>query len=118
MAMTNNTFMVFYYLKRLPIPDIINPIKAMADANIVGTVIFAGFIGIAIKRLTKKYSEVIKPAVDLTEAGYKIITSVAMTIIKFMPYAVVALLANTIAGRGIPAIISVNPKIKHTAAKM
>lgn len=33
--MTNNTFMVFYYLKRLPIPDIINPIKAMArKANI------------------------------------------------------------------------------------
>lgn len=84
-----------------------NPIKAMADANIVGVVIFAGFIGIAIKRLTKKYSDVIKPAVDLTEAGYKIITSVAMTVIKFMPYAVVALLANTIAGRGIPAIISV-----------
>lgn len=84
-----------------------NPIKAMADANIVGVVIFAGFIGIAIKRLTKKYADVIKPAVDLTEAGYKIITSVAMTVIKFMPYAVVALLANTIAGRGIPAIISV-----------
>ena len=84
-----------------------NPIKAMADANIVGVVIFAGFIGIAIKRLTKKYLEVIKPAIDLVEAGYKIITSVAMTIIKFMPYAVIALLANTIASRGISAIISV-----------
>ena len=83
-----------------------NPVKAMADANIVGVVIFAVFIGIAIKRLTKKYSDVIKPAVDLTEASYKIITSVAMTVIKFMPYAVVALLANTIAGRGISAIVS------------
>ena len=51
-----------------------NPVKAMADANVVGVVIFAGFIGIAIKRLTKKYSDVIKPAVDLTEASYKIIT--------------------------------------------
>ena len=84
-----------------------NPVKAMAEANIVGVVIFAGFIGIAIKRLTKKYFEIIKPAIDLVEAGYKIITSVAMTIIKFMPYAVIALLANTIASRGLSAIISV-----------
>ena len=84
-----------------------NPVKAMADANIVGVVIFAAFIGIAIKRLSKKYADVVKPMVDLTEALYKIMTSVSMTVIKFMPYAVVALLANTIAGRGIPAIISV-----------
>ncbi|MGN0144433.1 MAG: cation:dicarboxylate symporter family transporter [Clostridium sp.] len=84
-----------------------NPVKAMADANVVGVVIFAGFIGIAIKRLTKKYYDTVKPAIDLVEAGYKIITSVAMTVIKFMPYAVIALLANTIAGRGISAIISV-----------
>lgn len=84
-----------------------NPVKAMADANVVGVVIFAGFIGIAIKRLTKKYLEIVKTAIDLVEAGYKIITSVAMTVIKFMPYAVIALLANTIAGRGMSAIISV-----------
>lgn len=84
-----------------------NPVKAMADANVVGVVIFAGFIGIATKRLTKKYLEIVKPAIDLVEAGYKIITSVAMTVIKFMPYAVIALLANTIAGRGMSAIISV-----------
>ena len=84
-----------------------NPVKAMADANVVGVVIFAGFIGIAIKRLTKKYFEIVKPAIDLVEAGYKIITSVAMTVIKFMPYAVIALLANTIASRGLSAIISV-----------
>ena len=84
-----------------------NPVKAMAEANVVGVVIFAGFIGIAIKRLTKKYYDVVKPAIDLVEAGYKIITSVAMTIIKFMPYAVIALLANTIASRGVSAIIGV-----------
>ena len=84
-----------------------NPVKAMADANVVGVVIFAGFIGVAIKRLTKKYLDVVKPAIDLVEASYKIITSVAMTVIKFMPYAVIALLANTIAGRGLSAIIGV-----------
>ncbi|AOR23557.1 cation:dicarboxylate symporter family transporter [Clostridium taeniosporum] len=84
-----------------------NPIKAMSEANVVGVVIFAGFIGVAINRLKKKYSDIIKPAKDLVEAAYKIITSVAMTVIKFMPYAVIALLANTIAARGIPALISV-----------
>ena len=73
-----------------------NPVKAMADANVVGVVIFAGFIGIAIKRLRKKYLDIVKPAIDLVEAGYKIITSVAMTVIKFMPYAVIALLAISI----------------------
>lgn len=84
-----------------------NPVQAMAEGNIVAVVIFAAFIGTSMKRLNKKYSDVIKPAWDLVEASYKIITSVAMTVIKFMPYAVVALLANTIAARGVNAILGV-----------
>ncbi|WP_042274229.1 cation:dicarboxylate symporter family transporter [[Clostridium] dakarense] len=84
-----------------------NPVKAMADANIVAVVIFATFIGLAIKRLNKKYSDLIKPFVDLIEAFYKIIVSVSITVIKFMPYAVIALMANTIVGRGISSIFGV-----------
>lgn len=84
-----------------------NPVQVMAEGNIVAVVIFAAFIGTSMKRLNKKYSDVIKPAWDLVEASYKIITSVAMTVIKFMPYAVVALLANTIAARGVNAILGV-----------
>ena len=84
-----------------------NPVNAMAEGNIVAVVIFAAVIGTSMKRLNKKYSDVIKPAWDLVEASYKIITSVAMTVIKFMPYAVVALLANTIAARGVGAILGV-----------
>lgn len=84
-----------------------NPVQAMAEGNIVAVVIFAAFIGTSMKRLNKKYSDVIKPAWDLVESSYKIITSVAMTVIKFMPYAVVALLANTIAARGVSAILGV-----------
>ena len=84
-----------------------NPVQALAEGNIVAVVIFAAFIGTSMKRLNKKYSDVIKPAWDLVEASYKIITSVAMTVIKFMPYAVVALLANTIAARGVSAILGV-----------
>lgn len=81
-----------------------NPVAAMAEGNVVAVVIFSAFIGNSMKILNKKYSDVIQPVTDLVNASYKIITSLAMTVIKFMPYAVVALLANTIAGRGISAI--------------
>ena len=44
---------------------------------------------------------------ELTDALHKIIISIAMTIIKGMPYAVLALLANTIAQRGLNSILEV-----------
>lgn len=84
-----------------------NPVASMADGNIVAIIIFATFLGLAVKRLSKKYLDIIKPFIDLVEAFYKIIVSVAMTVIKFMPYAVVALLANTITARGLSSMISV-----------
>ena len=84
-----------------------NPVESMADGNIVAIIIFATFLGLAVKRLSKKYLDVIKPFIDSVEAFYKIIVSVAMTVIKFMPYAVVALLANTITARGLSSMISV-----------
>ncbi|MEG1310814.1 MAG: cation:dicarboxylase symporter family transporter [Romboutsia sp.] len=84
-----------------------NPVASMAEGNIVAIIIFATFLGLSVKRLNKKYSDVIKPFVDLVEAFYKIIVSVAMTVIKFMPYAVVALLANTLTARGLSSMISV-----------
>lgn len=84
-----------------------NPVNAMAQANVVAIVIFAGFIGIAIKRLSKKHADTIKPFVDLIEAFYKIIISISITVIKLMPYAVVALMASSIIDRGISSIIGV-----------
>ena len=84
-----------------------NPVAAMAEGNIVAIVIFATFIGLAIRRLSKKHSEIIEPFVKWIEAFYKIILSVAMTIIKFMPYAVIALFANTITSRGMDVLGSV-----------
>ena len=84
-----------------------NIVSSMAEGNIVAVVIFAAFIGSAIKRLNKKYSELIKPFVDLVEASYKIIVSISITIIKMMPYAVVALMANTIAANGLESMFGV-----------
>lgn len=84
-----------------------NPVKAMVDVNIIALVIISAFFGIAAKRMSKKYNDIVKPFFDLVNALNKIIISVAMTIIKFMPFAVVALLTNTIAQRGIKAILEV-----------
>lgn len=84
-----------------------NPIAAMAEANIVAVIIFAVFLGLATKRQSKKYYDIVKPFIDLIEALYKIILSIAMTVIKFMPYAVIAMFANTITARGISSIVAV-----------
>lgn len=84
-----------------------NPVQAMVDVNIIAIVIFSAFFGIAARRMSKKYLDVVKPFIDLVNALQKIIMSVAMTIIKWMPYAVIALLANTIAQRGLSSILDV-----------
>ena len=84
-----------------------NPVQAMVDVNIIALVIFSVFFGMGAKRMSKKYYDVVKPFFDLINALHKIIMSVAMTIIKYMPYAVIALLANTIAQRGLASILDV-----------
>ncbi|MDY3369327.1 cation:dicarboxylate symporter family transporter [Zhenhengia yiwuensis] len=84
-----------------------NPVKAMVDVNIIALVIMAVFFGMGAKRMSKKYFDVVKPFFDLINALQKIIMSVAMTIIKYMPYAVIALLANTIAQRGLASVLEV-----------
>lgn len=84
-----------------------NPVEAMVKLNIVGLVIFSAVVGVAAKRMSKKYMHIVKPFYDLTNALQKIIVSMAMSIIKWMPLAVVPLLANTIAQKGIGAIAEV-----------
>ena len=84
-----------------------NPVEAMVNVNIIALVIFSVFFGLGANRMKKKYYEVIKPFLDMINALHKIIMSVAMTIIKYMPYAVIPLLANTIAQRGISSILDV-----------
>lgn len=84
-----------------------NPAKAMVDVNIIALVIFSVFFGLGANRMKKKYFDVVKPFFDIINALHKIIMSVAMTIIKYMPYAVIPLLANTIAQRGIASILDV-----------
>lgn len=84
-----------------------NPAQAMVDVNIIALVIVSAFFGLGARRMSKKYFDVIKPFYDLINALHKIIMSIAMTIIKYMPYAVIALLANTIAQRGLVSLLEV-----------
>ena len=85
-----------------------NPIEAMVNLNIVGLVIFSSMVGVAAKRMSKKYMEIVSPFFALRNAMQKIIVSMAMSIIRWMPLAVVPLLANTIAQKGIGAIVEVS----------
>ena len=85
-----------------------NPVEAMVNLNIVGIVIFSAMLGVAAKRMSKKYMEIVSPFFALINAMQKIIVSMAMSIIKWMPLAVVPLLANTIAQKGISAIVEVS----------
>ncbi|RKS85901.1 hypothetical protein DES39_1318 [Orbus hercynius] len=85
-----------------------NIITAMNTENIVGLVIFSALLGIAANRMEKKNPEIIGVFKNLIQGLYKIVMSVTMTIIKYMPFAVVALLARTIVSNGIPAIIDVS----------
>lgn len=84
-----------------------NPIQSMVNLNIVGLVIFSAIIGVAAKRMSKKYMDIVKPFYDFINAFQKIIISMAMSIIRWMPLAVVPLLANTIAQKGIEAMLEV-----------
>ena len=81
-----------------------NPIKAMADLNVIGVVIFAMFIGVAARKVYTRKPEKAQTFVDYIGSLQAIISRVAAMIIKFMPYAVIPLLANTIAQRGLQSI--------------
>ncbi len=84
-----------------------NPISSMATSNVIAVVIFSIFVGMAAKKMSKAFSKTMETFEKLIEASHKIIISITMTIIGLMPYAVIPLLANTIAQRGVRAILDV-----------
>ena len=68
-----------------------NPIKAMVDFNVIGVVIFAMFIGLAARYIQNKDENKVKTFIDYIASLHA-------------PYAVIPLLANTIAQRGLKSI--------------
>lgn len=85
-----------------------NIISAMNNNNIIGLVIFSALVGVAANRMRPKAVEAIAIFQKLIDALHKIVMSITMTIIKYMPYAIIALLAGTIMTNGIPAVIKVS----------
>lgn len=85
-----------------------NIISAMNNNNIIGLVIFSALVGIAANRMQAKTPEAMNIFRQFIEALHKIVMSITMTIIKYMPYAVIALLAGTIISNGIPAVKKVS----------
>ncbi len=84
-----------------------NPIEAMVNTNIIAVVIFSAFVGIATKKMASIYKTQISTFVNLIDALHKIIVSIAMSIISLIPYAVIPLMANSIAQRGLKSILEV-----------
>lgn len=82
-----------------------NPFAAMVNGNVVGVIIFAAFTGFAARRMSAKDNENVQAFIKWIEGAYSIINSIAMTIIKLMPYAVTAMMANTIASNGLSSVV-------------
>lgn len=84
-----------------------NIVGAMADSNIIGLVIFSAFFGLAVWWINYESKEAAKPLYDLINALHKAMINMALLILDYMPWAVMALLANTIAQRGLSSILEV-----------
>jgi len=77
-----------------------------SNSSIVSVVIIASLFASAIRFLKKKKPEKIAPFVDFLDSVRVAVNSVLTNVIKFMPYGVVALVANTIIKNGIPSILN------------
>jgi len=84
-----------------------NPFEALANGAIIPIIVFASFVGLAIRMQVRKDASVVKPFVDFIEATYAIIMNMAQIVIGWLPYAIIALLANTIASRGLQVFVEV-----------
>ncbi|MCW1360827.1 cation:dicarboxylase symporter family transporter [Campylobacter sp. US33a] len=83
-----------------------NIITAMNKENIIAIVIFAFFIGICAKKISKKeeYEQVFKSFENFILAFYGLMMSMTAIVIRFMPYAVVCMMSNVLLSNGFEAI--------------
>ncbi len=84
-----------------------NIVEAMVNSNIIGLVIFSAFFGLAVWWINYESEEAAKPLYDAINASHKAMINMALLILDYMPWAVMALLANTIAQRGLSSILEV-----------
>ncbi len=84
-----------------------NPVESMVNTNIIAIVIFSAFVGVAAKKMSSIYKTQINSFINLVDALHKVIISIAMSIINLVPYAVIPLMTNSIAQRGIKSAVDV-----------
>ncbi|EKJ8912941.1 TPA: cation:dicarboxylase symporter family transporter [Campylobacter jejuni] len=83
-----------------------NIITAINKENIIAIVIFSFFIGISAKKISKKeeYEQAFKSFHNFILTFYNIMMNMTATVIRFMPYAVVCMMANVLLSNGFEAI--------------
>lgn len=84
-----------------------NIVEGAVKSNIIGLVIFSAIFGYAAWWVNKEFPEYGKPLCNVINGVHKTMINMANLILDFMPFAVIALLANTIAQRGLASIIEV-----------
>ena len=90
---------------RMLIPG--NLVDAMVKNNIIGMVIFGAFVGQAIWWIKADQPKVEEFMRNLINGLHKTLMNMALLILDYMPWAVIALLANTIAQKGLTSILEV-----------
>ncbi|EJE3552820.1 cation:dicarboxylase symporter family transporter [Campylobacter coli] len=83
-----------------------NIISVMNKENIIAIVIFAFFVGICAKKVSKKeeYAQAFQTFENFVLVFYNIMMNMTAAVIRFMPYAVVCMMANVLLSNGFEAI--------------
>ncbi|EAI3822247.1 cation:dicarboxylase symporter family transporter [Campylobacter coli] len=83
-----------------------NIISVMNKENIIAIVIFAFFVGICAKKVSKKeeYTQAFQTFENFVLVFYNVMMNMTATVIRFMPYAVVCMMANVLLSNGFEAI--------------
>ncbi|WP_281615241.1 cation:dicarboxylase symporter family transporter [Flammeovirga sp. SubArs3] len=79
--------------------------QAFSDNNIIGTLLVAMLIGIAVRRMNSRKPDEMGMVIKGLDASKIIINSMTMTIIKLTPYGVLALMTMAVAEKG-PSLFS------------
>ncbi|MEH6890278.1 L-cystine transporter [Bacillus sp. JJ864] len=104
----------FTSIEQTPIPQKLlellpaNPFLDLTGARPTSTisiVIFAAFIGIAFLGVKKKYPEQAEQFKNILDAVYAVVMRMVTLILRLTPYGVLALMAKTVSGSDVQAIL-------------
>lgn len=81
-----------------------NIFTSMAEGKLIPIVFFSIIVGIAVVFLENKNKGSMKPFKDLVEAMHQIIYAIVRKIIRFLPFAIISLLANTVSQNDVESL--------------